>query len=88
MHLVGLIEVLVGVGILTRWTREASYVAAGWLVSIALQLVTTGAFLDVAVRDVEMAIAAYTLARLTEARDATGEERAAAAGREPLRATA
>ena len=27
-------------------------------------------FFDVAVRDVEIAIAAYTLARLTEARDA------------------
>jgi hypothetical protein len=34
-----------------------------------------GEVLDVAVRDVEMAIAAYTLARLTEAREAAVEPR-------------
>jgi uncharacterized membrane protein YphA (DoxX/SURF4 family) len=68
MHVVGVIEIVVGVAILTRWTREASYVAMVWLVLIALNLITTGKFFDVAVRDVEMAIAAYTLARLTEAR--------------------
>src|SRR5437867_266828 len=33
--------------ILTRWTREASYVAMAWLVLIALNLVTTGKFFDV-----------------------------------------
>jgi hypothetical protein len=32
-----------------------------WLVPIALNLVTTGHFFDIAVRDVEMAIAAYAL---------------------------
>jgi hypothetical protein len=44
------------------------YVAAIWLVGIAASLVTTGHYFDVAVRDVIMAIAAFTLARLTEAR--------------------
>ncbi len=68
MQMVGVIEMAVGVAILTRWTRLGSYVAAGWLVAIAANLATTGMFLDVAVRDVEMALAAYTLARLTEAR--------------------
>lgn len=68
MQAVGVIEMIVGLAILTRWTRLGSYVAAGWLVAIALNLVTTGMFFDLAVRDVEMAIAAYTLARLTEAR--------------------
>jgi hypothetical protein len=38
-----------------------------WLLAIAANLLAGGQFLDVAVRDVEMAIAAYTLARLTEA---------------------
>jgi uncharacterized membrane protein YphA (DoxX/SURF4 family) len=68
MHIVGVIEMVVGLMILTRWTRAGSYVAAAWLVLIALSLVSSGSFLDVAVRDLEMAIAAYTLARLTEAR--------------------
>lgn len=68
MHAVGVIEMVVGLAILTRWTRIGSYIAAGWLVAIAVNLVTTGMFFDLAVRDVEIAIAAYTLARLTEAR--------------------
>jgi uncharacterized membrane protein YphA (DoxX/SURF4 family) len=68
MHLVGVIEMIVGLMILTRWTRVGGYVAMTWLVLIAVNLISTGKFLDVAVRDLEMAIAAYTLARLTEVR--------------------
>ncbi len=72
MQAVGVIEMIVGLAILTRWTRLGSYVAAGWLLAIAINLVTTGMFFDLAVRDVEIAIAAYTLARLTEARQPAG----------------
>jgi uncharacterized membrane protein YphA (DoxX/SURF4 family) len=70
MRIVGVIEMIVGLAILTRWTRIGAYVAAGWLVAIAANLVTTGMYLDVAVRDLVMAIAAYALARLTEVREA------------------
>ena len=73
MHIVGVIEMIVGLAILTRWTRLGSYVAMIWLVLIALTLVSGGMFLDVAVRDLEMAIAAYTLARLTEVRESVTE---------------
>jgi uncharacterized membrane protein YphA (DoxX/SURF4 family) len=68
MLMVGVVEMLVGLAILTHWTRVAAYVAAIWLVLIALNLVTTGMFFDLAVRDIEMAVAAYALSRLTEAR--------------------
>src|SRR5689334_1625395 len=70
MHFAGVVEMVVGLAILTRWTVIGSYVAAVWLVAIALNLVSSGHFLDVAVRDLVMAIAAYTLARLTEASEA------------------
>ncbi len=70
MRAVGVVEMVVGLAILTRWTRLGAYVAGVWLVAIAANLLTTGMFLDVAVRDLEMALAAYTLARLTEARQA------------------
>ncbi len=69
MYVVGVIEMAVGLAVLTRWTRLGSYVAMAWLVCIALNLVAAGLF-DIAVRDLEMAIAAYTLARLTEVSDA------------------
>ena len=73
MHIVGVIEMIVGLMILTRWTRLGSYVAMIWLVLIALTLVSAGMFLDVAVRDLLMAIGAYTLARLTEVRQTVTE---------------
>jgi uncharacterized membrane protein YphA (DoxX/SURF4 family) len=69
MHIIGVIEMAVGLAILTRWTRIGSYVAMVWLAAIALNLITTGRFFDVAVRDLEMAIASFTLARLTETRE-------------------
>ena len=67
MHLVGIVEMLVGGAILAGYTRLGGYVAAIWLGGIAVNLLTTGHYFDVAVRDVAMAIAAFTLARLTEA---------------------
>ncbi len=74
MYFAGAIEMVVGIAILTRWPVLGSYVASAWLVAIAANLVATGAFLDVAARDLVLATAAYSLARLSEvhatARDA------------------
>jgi uncharacterized membrane protein YphA (DoxX/SURF4 family) len=67
MHVIGVIEMAVGALILTGYTRLGGYVASVWLVGIAVNLAATGRYFDVAVRDVAMAIAAFTLARLTEA---------------------
>ena len=67
MYAVGIIEILVGLMVLTRWTRIGAWIAAAWLVLIALNLVTLGMF-DIAVRDLAMAVGAYTLARLAELR--------------------
>jgi uncharacterized membrane protein YphA (DoxX/SURF4 family) len=68
MHLVGIIEIIVGLAILTKWTRLGAYVACVWLVCIAINLASTGMFFDLAVRDLEIALAAWVLARLTEVR--------------------
>jgi hypothetical protein len=68
MGAVGVIEVAVGAAILAGWTRFGAYVASGWLLGIALNLVAAG-FLDVAVRDVVLSLAAFTLARLAEVRE-------------------
>jgi len=69
MRLIGPVEMLVGLAILTRWTRLGAYAAAVWLLCISINLLTTGNFYDLAVRDVEIALAAWVLARLTEWRD-------------------
>lgn len=68
MHVVGVIEMIAGLALLAGITRLGGYVVAAWLIGIAVNLVTTGLFYDLAVRDVEIAIAAFTLARLSEAR--------------------
>ncbi len=68
MHIVGIIEMGVGILVLTRYTREAAYIVAVWLIGIAGNLVSTGMFFDVAVRDLEIALAAFALAQLTEVR--------------------
>jgi uncharacterized membrane protein YphA (DoxX/SURF4 family) len=73
LGVVGVIEMLAGLAILTAWTRFGAYVVAVWLLAVSVNLLLTGRFLDVAVRDVAMAIAAYTLARLTEARQPAAE---------------
>src|SRR5262245_29625701 len=57
MYVAGVVEMAVGIAILTRWTVIGSYVAAAWLTMIAVNLVATGHFFDVAVRDLVMATA-------------------------------
>ena len=68
MRSVGVIEMIAGLVVLAGFTRLGGYVIAGWLLAIAASLVTTGMFFDLAVRDVEIAIGAFTLARLSELR--------------------
>ena len=69
MRGVGVIEMIAGLALLAGFTRLGGYVVAGWLLAIAGSLITTGMFFDLAVRDVEIAIAAFTLARLSEVRE-------------------
>jgi hypothetical protein len=62
MHSVGVIEIVAGVLVLDRrTTRFGAYLVAAWLAAIALNLITMGAYLDVAVRDLVMGIGAVTL---------------------------
>jgi uncharacterized membrane protein YphA (DoxX/SURF4 family) len=65
MKLVGVIEILAGVLTLAK-PRIGSWVVMAWLVCIALQLIAGGQYFDVAVRDLVMAIGAYTLAQLSK----------------------
>jgi len=68
MHIVGIIEIIAGVLVLSRLTKIGAYVVTAWLVAIAFNLLTMGKFLDVAVRDLGLAVAAFSLAQLTAVR--------------------
>jgi uncharacterized membrane protein YphA (DoxX/SURF4 family) len=66
MYLAGVIEIVAGLAmLLSPWTKAVGYVVAAWLAGIALNLIVGGVY-DVAVRDLVMALAAISLARLTD----------------------
>src|SRR5215510_1827999 len=68
LRVVGLVEIAVGVLVLSKWTRLGAYLASAWLVLIAINLLTMGQFFDIAARDLALAASAFALARLAEAR--------------------
>jgi hypothetical protein len=68
MHAVGVIEVIAGLIVLSKWTKIGSYIVMLWLLGIAVNLLTTGMFYDLAVRDVEIAAGAFALSQLTAVR--------------------
>jgi len=68
MHIVGGIEIVVGVAVLSGATRTFGYIAMLWLFGIAANLISTGTYYDIAVRDILLGCGAYALARVTEAR--------------------
>lgn len=70
MPIVGVVEIAVGISILTALPLIGSYVASAWLLLVAVNLALGGHF-DVAVRDVVLSIGAFTLARLIEIRART-----------------
>ena len=71
MRAVGVVEIVAGLIVLSRWTRLGSYVVMLWLAGIAVNLLTTGMFYDLAMRDVEIAIGAFALSQLTAVRERT-----------------
>lgn len=66
----GVVEALIGLAILTRWTRPGAYVLCAWLAAIVVNLALAGSFWDLALRDAEGALAAFALGRLTAWREA------------------
>ena len=65
MYVVGIIEIAAGIIVFAN-PRTGAYIVSAWLVCIALNLLISGHFLDVAVRDLVMASGAFTLARLSD----------------------
>jgi uncharacterized membrane protein HdeD (DUF308 family) len=60
MSIVGIVEIVAGVLTLVK-PRIGSLVVCLWLVGIAINLLLTGQYFDVAVRDCVMAIGAFSL---------------------------
>ena len=65
MMIVGVIEIIAGALVLAK-PGIGGYVVAGWLTLVALTLIASMSALDVAVRDLVMAIAAFSMARIAK----------------------
>jgi uncharacterized membrane protein YphA (DoxX/SURF4 family) len=65
MMIVGVIEIVAGFLVLSK-TKIGAYIVSAWLTAIALTLIFSWSYVDVAVRDLVMAIAAFCLAKLSE----------------------
>jgi hypothetical protein len=63
MMIAGVIEIIAGIIVLAK-PAIGGYIVAAWLTLIALTLLASGNYLDVAVRDLVMAIGAFSMARL------------------------
>jgi hypothetical protein len=63
MHLIGVVEIAAGLLVLAM-PRIGGYVVALWLAGIVVNLVSTGEYYDIALRDVGLMVAAIALARL------------------------
>ena len=87
MHIVGVVEIIAGVVVLSRWTKFGSYVVMFWLLGIAVNLLTTGMFYDLAMRDVEIALGAFVLSQLTAVREQQSTEAKTAVRSSPLATT-
>lgn len=69
MMVVGVIEIIAGIGVALR-PRIFSYVVAAWLLGIIANLLLIPGYFDVALRDLGLAIGAFALGRLSSEYDA------------------
>lgn len=70
MSIVGVIEVAAGILVLVK-PKIGALVVSLWLVGIVINLLMTGQYYDIAVRDLVMSIAAFSLFLLVKSRKDT-----------------
>ena len=65
MLIVGVIEIVAGIGVAMK-PRIFAYVVAAWLAGIIINLLLIPGYFDVALRDFGLLLAALALARLSQ----------------------
>lgn len=68
MYIVGVIEIIAGILVFLK-PKIGSLVVGLWLVGIAINLLLTGQYFDIAVRDAVMAIGAFSLYMLMDVKE-------------------
>ena len=65
MSIVGAIEIIAGILVFIN-PQKGGLLVSAWLVLIALNLIAAGNYYDIAVRDLAMAIGAFSLSKLSQ----------------------
>ena len=65
MMIVGVIEIIAGIIVFVK-PAVGGLIVAAWLTLIALTLLASGNYLDVAVRDLVMALSAFSLTKISK----------------------
>jgi hypothetical protein len=65
MMLVGAVEIAAGIGVLLK-PRIFAYIVSLWLLGILLNLLLTGLYFDIALRDLGLCLAALSLGKLSQ----------------------
>jgi hypothetical protein len=68
LYAIGILEIIVGVIILSHYTRIGAYLVALWFFIVVADLVSMHNFYDIALRDFVLGIGALTLGRLISLR--------------------
>jgi uncharacterized membrane protein YphA (DoxX/SURF4 family) len=72
MLAVGVIEIIAGIGVAIK-PKIFAYVVSAWLLGIIVNLLMTGHYYDIALRDLGLSIGAFALGRLAMDFDTLGE---------------
>jgi len=68
MMIVGVIEIVAGIGVALK-PKYFAYVVSAWLLGIIVNLLMTGRYFDIALRDLGLSLGALALARLAQTYD-------------------
>ncbi|HTL11529.1 MAG TPA: hypothetical protein VL588_03525 [Bdellovibrionota bacterium] len=68
MLIVGLVEIIAGIGVAMR-PRVFAYIVSAWLLGIIVNLLIGAQYLDVGLRDLGLAVGAFALGRLSQVFD-------------------
>ena len=67
--LVGVVEIVAGLIVLSTWMRFGAYLVAAWIGVVIVDLLTIGGMYDIILRDVAIAVGYITLGVLTELKE-------------------
>ena len=64
MQAAGIVEIIAGIGVALK-PRIFGYIVSAWLIGIVVNLLLTGQYFDIALRDFGLSLGALALARLS-----------------------